>query len=51
MHGEREPRMLLPCRVSHEQGVHIVADAVAEVVANSAYSIEPGDQGIAIAGR
>ena len=32
--------------VSHvfrEQGIHIVADTVAEVVADDAYSIQPGD--------
>ena len=32
--------------VSHvfrEQGIHIVADTVAEVVADDAYSIHPGD--------
>src|ERR1700693_1650106 len=37
--------------VFREQGIHIVADTVAEVVADDAYSIEPCHQGIAIAGR
>ena len=37
--------------VLRQQGVHIVADAVAEVVADRAYLIKPGDQGITIAGR
>ena len=37
--------------VFREQGIHIVADTIAEVVADDAYSIEPCDQSIAIAGR
>jgi hypothetical protein len=37
--------------VFREQGIDIVADTVAEVVADDAYSIEPCHQGITIAGR
>ena len=37
--------------VFREQGIHIVADTVAEVVADDAYCIEPRHQGILIAGR
>jgi len=35
--------------VSGEQGIHIVADAIAEVVTDDAYAIQPGNQNIAIA--
>jgi hypothetical protein len=33
-----------------EQGIHVVADAVAEVVADDAHAIEANDQWIAVAG-
>ena len=32
------------------QGIHIITDAIAEVMADDADAIEPGDQGIAVAG-
>ena len=31
-----------------EQGIHVVADAIAEVVADEAHAVQPGDQNIAI---
>ena len=34
-----------------QQGIHIVADTVPEVVADGTNLVEPGDQGIAVAGR
>jgi pilus assembly protein CpaF len=34
-----------------KQGIHIVADAIAEVVADDADAIQAGDQGIAVVGR
>lgn len=34
-----------------QQGIHIIADTVPEVVADGTYLIEPGDQGTAVAGR
>ncbi len=37
--------------MSGEQGIHVVTDAVAEVVADDAYAIQPGDQSIAIGRR
>jgi hypothetical protein len=37
--------------VFREQGIHLVADTIAEVVADDAYSIEPCHQGLTIAGR
>jgi len=33
-----------------EQRIHVVADAIAEVVADDAYAIQPGDQGTAVGG-
>jgi hypothetical protein len=33
-----------------EQRIHVVADAIAEVVADDAYAIQPGDQETAVAG-
>ena len=41
--GSRSP-------VFGKQGIHIIADTVAEVVADGTYLVEPGDQGIAVAG-
>ena len=37
--------------MSGEQGIHIVADAIAEVVTDDAYAIQPGNQNIAIGCR
>ena len=34
-----------------EQGVHVVANAIAEVVADDTYVIQPGDEAIAIKRR
>src|SRR5215472_4914352 len=31
-----------------KQGIHVVANAIAEVVAYDAYAIQPGDEGIVI---
>ena len=40
-----------PSPVFGKQGIHVVADTVPEVVADGTYLVEPGDQGIAVAGR
>ena len=37
--------------MSGEQGIHVIADAITEVVADEANAIQPGDQNIAIGRR
>ena len=34
-----------------KQGIHVVADPIAEIVADDAYAIQPDDEGIAIGRR
>ena len=48
--GARTRRIASGSPMPRKQGIHVVADAIAEVVADDVHAIQSGDQGIAVAG-